>query len=144
MYFCFSHDHLRFAFTWTSSISTMAVRRTAIGSCTCSPCPCLQHAPPYNDLYHALNPTAPPPPTPSFTSYTFNSFSFRSPVTKSLPPNCYFYPCPLRKRGSTDGHFHHLFLFLFLHTSSFLFLPGRKKLKFCSYPTEKSSSFCFC
>ena len=22
MYFCFSHDHLRFAFTWTSSIST--------------------------------------------------------------------------------------------------------------------------
>ena len=50
-----------------------------------------------------------------------------------------FYPHALREeRGSSDGKFL-LLLFLF-HTSKFVFLPGRKKLKFCSYPAEKSSS----
>ena len=32
-----------------------------------------------------------------------------------------FYPHPLWERGSTDGHF---LLFLYLHTSNFLFLLG--------------------
>ena len=46
----------------------------------------------------------------------------------------YFYPCALREEcGSTDGLFLLLLLlllFLFFPTSNFLFLPGRKKLKF--------------
>ena len=53
-----------------------------------------------------------------------------------------FYPCTLwEERGSTDGLFL-LFLLFFLPTSKFLFLPGWKKLKFCSYPAEKKLKFC--
>ena len=32
MYFCFSHDHLRFAFTWTSSISTILSTKVIFAS----------------------------------------------------------------------------------------------------------------
>ena len=64
----------------------------------------------------------------------------------------FFYPRALREeRGSSDGKFllllfflllfFLLFFFLLFHTSKFVFLPGQKKLKFCSYPAEKSSSF---
>ena len=69
-------------------------------------------------------------------------------VCQNIP----FYPRTLREeRGSSDGHFLLLFSSLFPHLQLFvptrpkkaqvLFLPGRKKLKFCSYPAEKSSSF---
>ena len=44
----------------------------------------------------------------------------------------YFYPHPLRKRESTDGHF--LLLLQLFPTSNFLFLPGWKKHKFYSHP----------
>ena len=54
-----------------------------------------------------------------------------------------FYPRPLQERGSTDGHFLLLLLFLFFHTSSILFLPGRKKLMFLFLPGQKNLKFLF-
>ena len=58
------------------------------------------------------------------------------------PPIMGFYPRALREEhGSSDGKFLLLFFFLLFHTSKFVFLPGRKKLKFCSYPAKKSSRF---
>ena len=74
----------------------------------------------------------------------FSSFWLYYPPFRCLVLWGLFLPMPLAGAWVNRWTFLLIFLFLFSHTSNLLFLPGRKKLKFCSYPAKKSSSFCFC